>query len=108
LPDFSTTISLNREKLLAPNDVNLYLTYQHCHRYDQALLNTMIARMLFDNNGYAAQYGYLDNHVIIDSDKTVQKIFEKRKQRYLGLNEMWKLERGDMWKQPLTEYMCKK
>lgn len=73
-----------------------YLNYRNCHRYDQTLLNSLSARMLFGDDNYALRFNYIDSRAQLDSRDAVKKAFGRRKARYNEVNQMFHLDRNDL------------
>jgi hypothetical protein len=77
------------------DDDDRYLKYHNCHRYDQTLLNSLVARSLFGNDNYAFNFNYTDSRVPLDTRDAVGQAFQQRKVHYHEINKMFHVNRTD-------------
>jgi hypothetical protein len=82
-------------------DKDRYFKYRNCHRYDQALLNSLSARMLFGDENYALRFNYTNVETPPNSLDAIKRVVGRRKAHYHEVNQMFILDRKDFVFDPL-------
>jgi hypothetical protein len=87
--------------VLVNNGTSRFAVYQNCHRFEESLFNSVLVRMLIGEENYGNKFQYTNYTDEVDPIHKAIQILEFRRAHLHTVNQMIRMDKNDVWLQPL-------